>query len=100
VIAENGQAAIDRLMEGVAIDLVLLDIHMPVLDGCQTLPRLRQLRPQLPVIIETGNMDDKTEDLARAHDNVSVLVRPFSLSEIKAALAPWVERATAQRPIP
>jgi PAS domain S-box-containing protein len=100
VTAENGQAAIDRLMEGAAIDLVMLDIHMPVLDGCQTLPRLRQLRPQLPVIIETGNMDDKAEDLARAHDNVSVLVRPFSLSEIKAALAPWVERATAQRPIP
>jgi two-component system cell cycle sensor histidine kinase/response regulator CckA len=96
VIAENGQAAIDRLTEGAAVDLVLLDINMPVLDGCQALPRLRQLRPHLPVIIETGLMGDKAEHLAQAHDNVSVLVRPFSLNEIKAALAPWVERANAQ----
>jgi PAS domain S-box-containing protein len=95
VIAENGQAAIDQLMEGAPVDLVLLDINMPVLDGCRALPRLRQLRPNLPVIIETGSMDDKAEELARAHDNVSVLVRPFSLNEIKAALAPWVERANA-----
>ena len=99
VVAENGQAAIDRLLEGAAVDLVLLDINMPVLDGCQTLPRLRQLRPQLPVIIETGNMGDKADDLSRAYNNVSVLVRPFSLNEIKAALAPWVERVSAQRPV-
>jgi PAS domain S-box-containing protein len=97
IVAENGQAAIDRLMEGAAVDLVVLDINMPVLDGCQALPRLRQLRPQLPVIIETGDMGDKAEDLARAYENVSILVRPFSLNEIKATLAPWVERANAPK---
>jgi two-component system, cell cycle sensor histidine kinase and response regulator CckA len=93
--AENGQEALDKLQAGLQADLVLLDINMPVLDGFQALPRLRALRPDLPVIIETGNMGDRAEDLASAHRDVSVLVRPFSLSELKAALDPWVERARA-----
>jgi DNA-binding response OmpR family regulator len=72
---------------------VLLDIDMPVLGGVETLPRLRALRPTLPVIIETGNMGEQVEVLARTFIDVSVLSRPFSLSELKAALGPWVERA-------
>ena len=91
--ADNGQEALDKIQEGLEVDLVLLDIEMPVLDGGKTLPRLRQLRPNLPVIIETGSMGDCAEQLARTHADVSVLVRPFSLSELKAALDPWVERA-------
>jgi PAS domain S-box-containing protein len=95
VIANHGQEALDKLQEGLAFDLVLLDIDMPVLSGGETLPRLRALRPTLPVIIETGNMGEQVEDLARAFADVSVLGRPFSLSELKAALAPWVERFAA-----
>ena len=92
VIANHGQEALDKLQEGLVFDLVLLDIDMPVLSGGETLPRLRALQPALPVIIETGNMGDQVEQLARAFADVSVLGRPFSLSELKAALAPWVER--------
>jgi PAS domain S-box-containing protein len=92
VIANHGQEALDKLQEGLELDLVLLDIDMPVMSGGETLPRLRAMRPTLPVIIETGNMGEQVEQLARAFADVSVLGRPFSLSELKAALAPWVER--------
>jgi PAS domain S-box-containing protein len=91
-IANHGQEALDKLQEGLEFDLVLLDIDMPVMSGGETLPRLRALRPSLPVIIETGNMDDQVEQLARAFTDVSVLGRPFSLSELKAALTPWTDR--------
>ncbi len=96
VIANHGQEALDKLQDGLALDLVLLDIDMPVLSGGETLPCLRALRPALPVIIETGNMGPQVEQLARAFADVSVLGRPFSLSELKAALEPWVERFRAQ----
>jgi PAS domain S-box-containing protein len=89
----NGQEALDKLQERCEFDLVLLDIDMPVLDGGAALPRLRALWPTLPVIIETGNMGEVAEDLARTFADVSVLVRPFSLSELKAALDPWTKRA-------
>jgi two-component system cell cycle sensor histidine kinase/response regulator CckA len=96
VIANHGQEALDKLQDGLELDLVLLDIDMPVLSGGETLPRLRALRPALPVIIETGNMGLQVEQLARAFADVTVLGRPFSLSELKAALDPWVERFHAR----
>jgi CheY-like chemotaxis protein len=68
---------------------------MPVLDGTQTLPRLRELRPSLPVIIETGSMGDSAQELARAYQDVAVLLRPFNMSELKAALEPWIRRTYA-----
>jgi len=92
VIANHGQEALDKLREGLEFDLVLLDIDMPVMSGGETLPRLRALRPALPVIIETGNMGEQVEHLASTFTDVSVLGRPFSLSELRAALHPWVER--------
>ena len=48
--ARNGREAIDRL-DAYRPDVVLLDVDMPELYGLETLPRLRELRPELPVIM-------------------------------------------------
>jgi len=97
VIAENGREALDKVEAGLQVDLVLLDIDMPVLDGTKALPLLRNLRPDLPVIIETGNLGEKAEQLVRSYQDVAVLVRPFSLAELKAALDPWIARLASVR---
>jgi len=94
VMAENGREAVDKVEAGLQVDLVLLDIDMPVLDGTQALPLLRRLRPDLPVIIETGNLGEKAEQLVSGYQDVALLVRPFSLAELKAAIAPWLVRTT------
>jgi CheY-like chemotaxis protein len=95
ILANHGQEALEKLQDGAAVDLVLLDIDMPVLSGGETLPRLRALRPTLPVIIETGNMDQAVEQLGERFSDVAVLSRPFRLAELEAALAPWVEKGQA-----
>jgi CheY-like chemotaxis protein len=97
VISKNGQEAIDRLDAGLQVDLVLLDIDMPVLDGTRALPLLRKRRPTLPVIIETGSLGEKAEKLVCTYQDVAVMVRPFSLAELKAALDPWISRLSAAR---
>lgn len=94
VMAENGREAVDKVEAGLQVDLVLLDIDMPVLDGTQALPLLRRLRPGLPVVIETGDLGEKAEQLVSAYRDVALLVRPFSLAELKAAIDPWMARTT------
>lgn len=65
-LVTNGQQVLDALARQ-AFDLLLLDIHMPVLDGLATLQALRggggQRNGGLPVIVVTG--DDGAE--TRAH---------------------------------
>jgi len=53
VLAENGQDAIKKLVQE-PIDLLLLDLGLPVKDGWGTLRWLAQVNPLLPVIIITG----------------------------------------------
>jgi DNA-binding NtrC family response regulator len=58
VLAENGQQAIQK--HGVErIDLLLLDLNMPVSNGWATLEWLAEVNPLLPVIIITGRANQR-----------------------------------------
>jgi len=52
-VAESGEQALTRLSQ-VHPDLVLLDMRMPGMGGMECLNRLRQLYPQVPVVILTA----------------------------------------------
>ena len=51
--AENGKEAIE-LVSSQEVDLLLLDIAMPVMDGLEALPLIRRASPQTRVVILTG----------------------------------------------
>ena len=56
---------------------------MPGLGGSGTLPRLRALRPSVPVLLCTGRADQSALDLVSAHQQVQLLTKPFSLQELQ-----------------
>ncbi len=56
VTAQNGADAL-LLLESSPIDVVLLDVGMPGVDGMSALRRIRAVHPTLPVIMLTGNVD-------------------------------------------
>ena len=86
VNAGCGEEALDRLREGYRPDVVMLDMHMPGLGATGTLPRLRALCPNLPVLLDTGRADQEVLDLIAAHSKVTLLAKPFSLDELQAQL--------------
>jgi len=51
--ASSGQEALD-LIDNVQVDAVLLDIRMPEMDGIETLGKLKQKQPALPVVMLTA----------------------------------------------
>jgi PAS domain S-box-containing protein len=96
VSVHNGEAALAKLEEGLQPDLVILDLNMPGLGGAKTLPRLRALRPTLPVLLATGRADQTALDLVSAHPHVVLLAKPFSLDELKR----HIEALAASQPAP
>ena len=70
------------LEAGLEPDLVILDLNMPGLGGSGTLPRLRALRPTLPVLLATGRADQTALDLVAAHPEVTLLAKPFTRDEL------------------
>jgi len=57
--AENGQKSIDMVRDHPEINLVLMDIQLPVMNGYDATIQIKKIRPELPVIAQTANaMDD------------------------------------------
>jgi CheY-like chemotaxis protein len=74
--------------EGNCIDVVLLDVQMPGLDGPQTLARLRQLNPNVHALFMSGYTGKYTPEELLALGASRVLAKPFrSLTDL--ALAVW-----------
>jgi two-component system copper resistance phosphate regulon response regulator CusR len=86
--AANGQEALDALaLRQGHHDLVLLDVMMPVLDGWQTLERLRESLPSVPVILLTARQElhERVQGLNLGADDY--LIKPFAWSELLARIA-------------
>jgi DNA-binding NarL/FixJ family response regulator len=62
--AENGLHAIE-LADELAPDAVVIDLHMPLLDGVSAVARLRRDHPQLCLIALTGDPDTQLHDAVR-----------------------------------
>ena len=75
------------------VDLVLLDLLLPRLDGLAVLAELRKRRPDRPVIVLTarGGEDDRVRGLTLGADDY--VVKPFSARELLARVAAVLRRA-------
>src|ERR1700741_4019787 len=54
--ADNGMQLLN-LLKHIEPDVILLDIQMPIMDGIQTLPEIRKIRPEAKVIILSMHND-------------------------------------------
>jgi PAS domain S-box-containing protein len=84
--ASGGQEALDRIVRGDEWDLVMLDQNMPVLDGLETLLRLRRLRLDLPVLLVTGFLGPGNRSRLAEIPGVRVLMKPYGIEELEAGI--------------
>jgi C4-dicarboxylate-specific signal transduction histidine kinase/CheY-like chemotaxis protein len=87
IVSPSGEEALATIEFGYRPDVVILDMNMPGLGGKGTLPRLRSLLPEVPVLLATGRVDQAALDLAAAHPRVTLFPKPFSLKALQQRLA-------------
>jgi PAS domain S-box-containing protein len=82
ITARNGQEAIEifRNHEG-KIDLVIVDMSMPGLDGVETFMRLRKIDPGLKVILSTGYTHERKQEFLDM-GFVGCLKKPYKINDI------------------
>ena len=94
-VAESGQDALDLLERLPSVDIVLMDIMMPVMDGYATIRAIRA-DPRfetLPIVAVTGKVmpGERQRCLDAGADDF--IPKPIDTAELLAVLRPWLHAA-------
>jgi DNA-binding response OmpR family regulator len=92
IIAETGEDGV-LMATDESIELVLLDISLPGLNGHQVLERIRARRTRLPVIMLTARDDLRNKVTALHHGADDYLTKPFAFEELLARIRAVTRRA-------
>ncbi len=80
--ASNGRQAIDLCRQKPEIDIVLMDIQLPYIDGLSATKEILKFRPDLPIISQTANaMQDDREKSTEA-GCVNYITKPIKVAEL------------------
>ncbi|MGB0684254.1 MAG: ATP-binding protein [Magnetovibrionaceae bacterium] len=86
--AENGEEAVSLARAG-GVDLILMDLHMPVMDGLEAAQAIRALGPdfrQMPILALTADAMKGVSESCREAGMNGYLAKPFTKAELKAAI--------------
>lgn len=84
----SGTEALEYLRENPgAVDVVLLDIRMPGMDGIETLRRIKEADPRVEVVVVTGHASQEFADRGRELGAFDHLVKPIRLETILERIA-------------
>ena len=89
--AESGMDALMRLRD-TKVDMVLLDIDIPEMNGIETFERMKEFAPNLPVIFLTASgLEDDVRSAIRL-GAVNYLMKPFQPQELMKRIAQEFEK--------
>jgi two-component system, OmpR family, response regulator MprA len=96
--AVHGADALDQLARA-PVDLIVLDVLMPIVDGFDACRRLRQRGNATPVLVLTARdaVEDRVAGLEAGADDY--LVKPFALRELLARVRALLRRSQARRDV-
>ncbi|WP_197413062.1 ATP-binding response regulator [Vibrio sp. MEBiC08052] len=88
--AENGQQAVDIVSQK-AIDIVFMDIQMPVMNGFEACKQIKAMYPNLPVIALSGESgEQEIRQITQTMDDR--LLKPTTQKLLKEILEKWIQQ--------
>lgn len=87
----NGQEAVEFLQSQKA-DLILLDVFMPIMNGIETLKRIRELKVSSEVIMITAANDTSTIEETMHLGVLDYLIKPFAYERFNVSLQKFINK--------
>jgi CheY-like chemotaxis protein len=100
LMADNGKTALEIYRQKRAeISLVILDLIMPLMDGPETFHRLREIDPDVRVLLSSGYTHETKMD-ALLLGAVGFLQKPYDIEQLSEKLTTAVEPVNPRGPRP
>jgi two-component system cell cycle response regulator len=90
--ASSGEEAL-HILEREDFEIVMTDLVMPGIDGCELVRRIKERRPEQDIVMVTGVVDVKTAVEAMKQGAVDYILKPFD----RSALVDSIEKIMGQR---
>ena len=89
--AKDGMEAVEMCQEYETIDLVLMDIRLPKLDGYEATRKIKEFRPDLPIIAQTAYVmsNEKGKVLQAGCDDL--ITKPIRLNILISTVAKYID---------
>ncbi|MGW8314479.1 MAG: PAS domain S-box protein [Bacteroidales bacterium] len=85
--AKDGEETLEMFRENPDLDLVLMDIHMPLMNGYECARIIKEERPELPVIAQTAYAMSGEREVSREAGCNDYLSKPIKVSELLDTLS-------------
>lgn len=84
--AINGQEAINRIDENLEVDIILMELVMPIVDGIEATMQIKQKKPNLPIIVLTSqqSFEEKSKSFEAGCDDY--ILKPVNRKELFATI--------------
>lgn len=92
--ATNGEDAVKMVKQNPEINLVLMDVKMPGMNGLEATRRIRAFNPVIPIIAQTAYAFDKDKDDALLAGCTDFLAKPVKRQLLLAHIRQYVKRRT------
>ena len=91
ILAKNGVEAVEYVRTNQDINLVLMDLRMPEMDGFYATTLIKTLRPELTIIAQTAHVYNDIDNDILNKGFSGYLKKPFSRNELIDAIKPFLE---------
>lgn len=82
ITVSNGEIAFEECVKNSRINLVFMDIKMPILDGIEATKKIKRIRPNLPIIIQTAFAFSNDKDMALRAGCDRYISKPISKNDL------------------
>jgi signal transduction histidine kinase/ActR/RegA family two-component response regulator len=89
--AKNGQEAVEECKKDQQIDLILMDVRMPVMSGFEATPVIRKIRPGVPVIAQTSYAMDGDREKSIEAGCTDYIAKPFNIKDFIELIAQYID---------
>ncbi|PLW99471.1 MAG: hypothetical protein C0594_17030, partial [Marinilabiliales bacterium] len=87
LFAENGKEAVKYCeIDNVNIDLIFMDLRMPVMDGFQATSKIKKRIPETPVVIISANTDNVSKSKCKIMGCDDFIEKPIRIDDVRDAL--------------
>ena len=82
ITAIDGKDAMEKFMSNTSIDLVLLDIQMPKINGYELMKRFKEMRPEVKIIAQTAFAMSEDRETSLRHGADDYISKPINVNEM------------------